>query len=76
MAIEDLFKKYSGMLPQHIIDNIKEQLPEKVKKTEIKKILENTMCIIFPNICPVLNTPSSSTKYSSLRIRTLSVRFL
>jgi DNA-directed RNA polymerase subunit A" len=40
MSNEELFKEYASVLPVKILDDIKEKLPPKVKKTELKKILE------------------------------------
>ncbi|PIN70106.1 DNA-directed RNA polymerase subunit A'' [Candidatus Woesearchaeota archaeon CG11_big_fil_rev_8_21_14_0_20_43_8] len=42
MAHEELFKGYEQTLPEHILKDIRENLPDKVNKAEVKEILEIT----------------------------------
>src|SRR3990170_3092316 len=38
--LESVYKEYKDMIPSHLIEEVKESLPEKVNKTQLKKILE------------------------------------
>ena len=38
--MEELFKEYDGIIPQPLLDKMRESLPEKTKKTDVKKFLE------------------------------------
>jgi len=40
MAEDKLFSEYDGKIPKNILDEIKENLPDKVNKTQLKKILD------------------------------------
>jgi DNA-directed RNA polymerase subunit A" len=51
--LEAVFKEYKDMIPANLLEEIKESLPEKVNKTQLKKILdrvhdEHTTSLIEP----------------------------
>ncbi|MBD3259275.1 DNA-directed RNA polymerase subunit A'' [Candidatus Woesearchaeota archaeon] len=37
---DDLFKKYEGLIPESLLNDVKDHLPAKVKKSDVQKILE------------------------------------
>ena len=37
---DDLFKQYAGQIPEALLEKVKNNLPDKVKKSEVQAILE------------------------------------